>query len=128
MNLLLDTHGLIWFLEGDPRLSNAARIAIEEPKNRKWVSVATGWEIAIKSSLGKLKLPMPFNELFPVRLEQLGFVILNIHAGHLHKLYALPMLHRDPFDRLIIAQAQTENLTLVSCDPHFSHYTVQVLW
>jgi PIN domain nuclease of toxin-antitoxin system len=128
MNLLLDTHALIWFLEDDPQLSPAARLAIENAANRCHVSDATAWEIAIKQSLGKLTLPRPFEVLFPSEIQVLGFQILPIRHGHLHEIARLPFHHRDPFDRLLIAQSKVEEMTLVSRDPHFHSYGIPILW
>lgn len=128
MNLLLDTHALIWFLENDPQLSARARTALSDPANVCHVSDATAWEAGIKHSLGKLKLPVPFEILFPARLLELGFHSLPIRHSHLHQIIHLPYHHRDPFDRLLIAQAQIEEMTLVSCDPHFPRYDVPILW
>ena len=128
MKLLLDTHALIWFLENDPQLSIRARNAISDPANQCHVSDATAWEAGIKLSLGKLKLPLPFERLFPDRLLELGFLSLPVCHSHLHRIVHLPFHHRDPFDRVLIAQAQVEGMTLVSCDPHFPKYEVQLLW
>ncbi len=128
MNLLLDTHALIWFLENDPKLSAAAREVIEEPANQRWVSMASGWEMAIKSQLGKLRLPLVFEGLFPGALEARGFSILPIQAGHLHRYHALPLHHRDPFDRLLVAQALADGFTVVGTDPAFDAYGVPRIW
>lgn len=128
MNLLLDTHALIWFLENDPQLSIRARDAICDPHNHCHESDATAWESAIKLSLGKMKLPMPHERLFPEGLLQLGFFLLPICHPHLHQIVHLPFHHRDPFDRMLIAQAQVEKMTLVSCDPNFPAYDVPLLW
>ncbi len=128
MRLLLDTHTLLWFLANDTQLSASARSNIENPSNEKWVSAASLWEIAIKLSLEKLKLPKPFGEVFPHQLEINGFGLLPVSCIHLSHLTALPFHHRDPFDRLLIAQAQADDLTIVSRDPEFSKYAVKVLW
>jgi PIN domain nuclease of toxin-antitoxin system len=128
MNLLLDSHALIWALEGDKRLSSAASAAISDPANRRYVSDGTAWEMGIKHALGKLDLPMPFEDLFPGRLEALGFEMLPITHPHLYQVLRLPRHHGDPFDRLLIAQAEVESLTIVSCDPHFPAYGVPVIW
>ena len=128
MKLLLDTHSLIWFLDDDPRLSAAARLAIEEPENERWVSIGSGWEMAIKSQLGKLDLPKPFDVLFPGALESLGFSIMPIQPAHLHRYYSLPLHHRDPFDRLLIAQALAEGLAVVGSDSAFDAYGVTRIW
>ncbi len=84
MRLLLDTHALIWFLDNEPRLSTPARAAIESKDNENWVSLVTGWEMAIKVSLGKLRLPIDYAEFFPGKLASLGFNIQTIDARHLH--------------------------------------------
>ncbi|MEO5916178.1 MAG: type II toxin-antitoxin system VapC family toxin [Luteolibacter sp.] len=128
MNLLLDTHALIWFLEDDLQLSPIARAAISDPANRCHVSDATAWEMGIKHSLGKLEMPIPFEHLFPAGLQSLGFHSLPILHPHLHEVIRLPFHHRDPFDRLLIAQAKVGQMTLVSRDPHFANYGVSVLW
>ncbi len=128
MNLLLDTQALIWFLEGDVRLTPPAQQAIETPENLKYVSMASGWEMAIKTALGKLKLPLPFPELFPGRLEALGLLILPIQSHHFHRLLSLPRHHGDPFDRLLVAQALSENFTVVGNDAAFDTYGVRRHW
>jgi len=120
VRLLLDTHALIWFLEDDPKLSRTARAAISDAGNQSYISDATAWEAGIKHALSKLKLPVAYEELFPGRLEALGFRMLPICHAHLHELVLLPQHHRDPFDRMLIAQARVEALTLVTCDPAFT--------
>lgn len=128
MNLLLDTHALIWFLEDDPQLSLHARSAISDASNRCHVSDATVWEMAIKQSLGKLTSPKPLEMLFPSGIQQLGFHILPIRHAHLHQIVRLPFHHRDPFDRLLIAQCKVEGMTMITRDPHFHDYGIPVLW
>ena len=128
MNLLLDTHALIWFLNDDARLGRQARAAISDAANRSYVSDVTAWEAGIKFSLRKLDLPAPHEKLFPGLLEKLGFYVLPIRHEHLHRMVTLPWHHRDPFDRLLIAQAQVEGMMLVSCDTHFPAYGVPLLW
>ena len=128
MKLLLDTHALIWFLEDDPKLSAAAREVVEDSANERWVSIASGWEMAIKSQLGKLNLPRPFEVLFPSTLEAVGFSILPIQAGHLHRYHALPLHHRDPFDRLLVSQALADGFTVVGNDAAFDAYGVTRIW
>jgi PIN domain nuclease of toxin-antitoxin system len=128
MKLLLDTQALLWFLRNDSRLSLGARTAIEDPGHVKFVSVASGWEVAIKTSLGKLRLPLPFKELFPSHVEAQGFNILPIEPRHLHPLIEMPHHHGDPFDRLLIAQALSEDMPLVSIDAAFDPYGVRRIW
>ena len=128
MRLLLDSHALLWFCEGNAALSATARTAIEDLGNDKFVSHATAWEVAIKASLGKLKLAVRYNELFPGALVTNGFLALSLDFRHFDELRSLPFHHRDPFDRLLIAQARVEGLTLVSCDSNFQPYGVPLLW
>ena len=128
MNLLLDTHALLWFLAGDPRLSTTARAAIEDLGNTRWFSVASAWEIAIKASLGKLTLTGPFHELIPVQLRSNSIQLLPIAPEHLNGLLTLPFHHRDPFDRMLVSQAVVENATLVSADATLDRYAVPRLW
>jgi len=128
MKLLLDTHALLWFISNDSQLSVPARQNIENPEHDKFVSAASLWEIAVKLSLGKVKLPRPFHEVFPRQLEINGFELLPISCAQLNQVVALPFHHRDPFDRLLIAQALADDLTLVTRDPDFSKYPAKVLW
>lgn len=128
MRLLLDTHALLWFGEGSAMLSSKARAAMEDERNERWASHATAWEVAIKASLGKLKLQIPFENLFPDGVVANGWQVLSPDFRHYRDLLELPFHHRDPFDRLLIAQARTEGLTVVTCDPHFSAYDVPLLW
>jgi PIN domain nuclease of toxin-antitoxin system len=122
MRLLLDAHTLLWFCDGNASLSGAARAAIEDAANEKHVSLVTAWEVAIKVSLGKLKLSVPYEDLFPGAVLANGFQVLPTDLRHFQKLLSLPFHHRDPFDRLLIAQALEAGMTLVSCDPHFPAY------
>lgn len=128
MRLLIDTHSLLWFCEGNPMLSATARSAIEEQTNERYVSHATAWEVAIKLSLGKLKLQADYEDIFPGVLDANGFVLLPPSEIHYQALIPLPRHHGDPFDRLIIAQAQVEGLTVVTSDAHFAAYDVPLLW
>lgn len=128
MRLLLDTHAVLWFCEGNSALSATARAAMEDAGNERWVSHATAWEVAIKAGTGKLSLQVGYEDLFPGAVLANGWQVLAPDFRHYRALLALPSPHRDPFDRLLIAQAQSENLTLVTCDPHFAAYGVPVLW
>lgn len=128
MRLLLDTHSFLWFAEGDPRLSAVARALIEDEANDLLVSVASLWEIAIKTSLGKLHLQQPFATLIPTLLQDLEIEPLGIAIDHLAAVGGLPFHHRDPFDRLLIAQAQVERIPLVSSDVILDAYGVDRLW
>lgn len=128
MKLLLDTHTLLWFLSDDARLSNAAKQAIEDIRNQRWLSPISLLEIAVKVGLGKLTLDRPFGELFPRQLESNDIGLLKIEVRHVAPLVALPLHHRDPFDRLLIATALTDQLTLVSADQAFDRYGITRLW
>ncbi len=128
MRLLLDTHAFLWFCEGNPALSRRARAAIEEPGNQCYVSVVSLWEIAIKSSLGKLTLRVPFSDLVSRQLHESAVELLPLEPAHLVRLHVLPPHHKDPFDRVLVAQALFERLELVSRDPRLDAYGVQRLW
>ena len=128
MSLLLDTHAALWFFQNDGRLPSAARERIEEAGAAAHMSVASLWEIVIKVSLGKLTLPGEFEALFPSSIEASGLTLLPIAVPHPTALVSLDYHHRDPFDRLLIAQARAEGMTLVSCDRDFAAYGVPLLW
>ena len=123
MKILLDTNALIWFANGDKKLSQNAIDSIENPENEKFVSVASIWEIAIKKSIGKLDFPFDLNNLVDI-LENNGFFILDILSKHATAIEILPLVHRDPFDRIIFAQALTEEMQLISVDKIFDDYLV----
>lgn len=127
MNLLLDTHTLIWLGENDPQLSLIAKSAIESPANTKFVSVISFWEIAIKVNLNKLILIKPLGQIIK-EIEESDALILGVSPAHTLLIETLPVIHRDPFDRMLIAQASVEGLTIVTRDQHFSDYGVPVLW
>lgn len=128
MKLLLDTHALLWFLREPEKLRPEVVEAIESAGTDAAVSIATLWEIAIKVSLNKLYLPKEYEELFPDAVPDSGLSLLPVESRHLAAVRRLPFHHRDPFDRLLIAQAQVEGLTLVSSDPRFPGYGVALLW
>ena len=128
MRLLLDTHTFLWFIAGDERLSGPAREAIADIKNEVLLSIASLWEIAIKLSLGKLELEGPFDALIPQLLADNAVKILPIELEHLFVLAELPFHHRDPFDRLIIAQGLAENIPILSADGAFREYPVRIIW
>jgi PIN domain nuclease of toxin-antitoxin system len=124
VRLLLDTHSLLALLSADHRLSRAARTAMERPDARLIVSAVSVWEIAIKRAIGKLRAPDDLVE----RIEQAGGELLSITPRHAHATAALPLHHRDPFDRLLIAQARIERCAIVSGDGAFAAYEVSVVW
>jgi PIN domain nuclease of toxin-antitoxin system len=121
--LLVDSHALLWFVAGDRRrIGRRLRARIEAEATT--VSVASLWEIAIKTTLGKLDAP----DDLPDRVEKMGFQLLPIAAAHAWAVRRLPPHHRDPFDRLLIAQAQVEMLPVITADPAFNAYDVAVIW
>ncbi len=126
--LLLETHAFLWWVDDAPELSAAARRAIADGNNECYLSVASCWEMAIKSSLGKLKLAKSVERFVSEQITANGFSLLNIELRHAAKVEKLPFHHRDPFGRLLIAQAMTEKLTIISADGNFSHYGVKVIW
>ena len=128
MRHLLDTHTLLWYTLADPQLSGTAKALILDPANEILISPASYWEIAIKLSIGKLTLHQPYDDFIDVCLNKYGFVILPIEPKHTAVLTTLPFHHRDPFDRLIIAQAMAEGIRVVSNDPAFDAYPVTRLW
>jgi PIN domain nuclease of toxin-antitoxin system len=126
--LLLDTHAFLWWVDDAPEISASARRVIADMNNECYLSVASCWEMAIKSSLGKLILAKPVERFVSEQITANGFSLLNIELRHAAKVEKLPFHHRDPFDRLLIAQAVTEKLTIVSADSGLSEYGVKVIW
>jgi PIN domain nuclease of toxin-antitoxin system len=127
MNILLDTHTLLWYLEDSKNLSSKAAEIIEDPSNTLRVSIASLWEISIKLGLGKLSLQNSFSELEEV-LKQLKIEVLPITFSDTECYLNLPLHHRDPFDRILVAQAINHSLVLVSRDVAFDAYDLQRLW
>lgn len=128
MRVLLDTHAYLWFIAGDERLSARGREVIASPDADLLFSAASLWEIAVKHSIGKLPLTRPFADLFPAQPVADGLRTLPIQAPHLARLVDLPFHHRDPFDRMIIAQALVEGVPVLTRDPAFEHYPVETVW
>jgi len=128
MQVLIDTSSFIWFIAGSDKLSINARNFIIDINNELILSVASLWEIAIKASIGKIQLSQSFGQLIPEQLQNNGIEVLPIELKHLSAVIELPFHHRDPFDRLIIAQGIAEGLPLISNDTNFRKYAVEVLW
>jgi len=128
MRVLLNTHAFLWFVLGGPQLSSNARRHIEDPGNEKLVSPASYWEIAIKISVNKYTLSQPYEAFMQKGIADNGFIILPIEPKHTAVLTSLPFYHRDPFDRLIIAQAMTEQIPVISGDAAFAAYPVTCIW
>jgi PIN domain nuclease of toxin-antitoxin system len=123
MNLLLDTHALLRWLDASPSLSEIAKNKIADVSNLVFVSAAVIWEIRIKQALGKLKIPANFRQV----LDRQPFEMLPITAEHAHAVGNLPPHHRDPFDRMLIAQAKVEALTIVTHDSVFQQYRIPII-
>jgi PIN domain nuclease of toxin-antitoxin system len=128
MRAILDTHALLWFLAGDDRLSARARRLVEDGSNEMLVSVASLWEIAVKHSLGKLDLAGSFEQVIPGQLEANGLAVLHLATSHVARVATLPFHHRDPFDRMLIAQALVEGLPIVGVDTAFDPYGTERIW
>lgn len=128
MRLLLDTHVFLWWIADAPELSTKARKAIANGGNECFVSLASCWEMAIKASLGKLQLSQSIERFVPEQLAANGFRLLGLDFSHVSRTETLPYHHRDPFDRLLVAQALTDNLAVVSVEAVMSRYGVKRIW
>lgn len=128
MNVLLDTHAFLWWVIDDSRLSSTAKAIIADPTNTVYFSVVSAWEIIIKERTGKLSLPEPPETYIPSRIASNQFISLAVQMQHILQIATLPDHHRDPFDRLLIAQGQVENIPLLTVDHLISQYSVDVIW
>jgi len=128
MNLLLDSHSLLWFLRNDSRLSKTALALITDPANHKLVSIASCWEIAVKIRVGKLTLGEPSGTYLAREIPKNNLDLLPISLDHATAVESLPLHHRDPFDRLLVVQAISDGLTIVSADAVFDAYGIQRIW
>lgn len=128
MRILTDTHCWLWSFLAPDRLSDAAREALASGENEVIFSSASAWEIAIKHSLGKLGLPLPPLDYIPRRCAETGMRTMSIEVNHAVRAGELPLHHRDPFDRVLIAQAQLDNLTLMTADEQLRRYDVALFW
>ena len=124
MRILLDTHAVLWALEGGKKLSKTARDAIEDPENVVLVSAVSAWEIAIKKALGRLVAPDDFVDA----VDEAGFVRRPIGFGEVRRFESVPRLHGDPFDRMLVAHALEEGARFVTRDPVLARYAVEILW
>ena len=128
MNYLLDTHVFLWWITGEAELSSLVQKTLSQAAGRVLVSVASLWEMAIKIKLGKLKMPDPFDAYVLRQLQKNRMEVLPIHAPHVFETLRLPPHHRDPFERVLVAQARVEELTLISRDKELRAYEVKILW
>ena len=128
MRLLLDTHTFIWYVTDNPRLSAHVKLVIEDENNEKLVSIASIWEMAIKHSIGRLNFSLPFIEFVRQQLTVSNIGLLEINLQHIEVVASLPLHHRDPFDRLIIAQSMAEQIPILSVDAIFDAYAIARVW
>jgi PIN domain nuclease of toxin-antitoxin system len=128
VRLLLDTHAFLWFCADDSALSSEAKSRIQDPRNDKFLSVASIWEIAIKRSLGKLHLSVELSELVAQATIPNGIGVLDVRTEHAVGVVSLPFFHRDPFDRMLVAQALAERLAIVGGDAAFDAYPIRRIW
>ncbi|MEA5553972.1 type II toxin-antitoxin system VapC family toxin [Anabaena cylindrica UHCC 0172] len=126
MKQLIDTHTLLWFTMGNPRISDNLRLQIEN--NDNLLSIASVWEMAIKHSIGKLNLEMSFDDFVEQQIIGNGMTLKEINQQHISVIAQLPLHHRDPFDRMLISQAMVENIPIISADTIFDAYPIQRLW
>lgn len=127
MRVLLDTQVFLWWVTNDARLSTRARDLISDGDNEVMISAASGWEIAIKSRLGKIQLPESPERFVPAQVISNGFKGLPILLDHALRVCALPDHHRDPFDRILVAQGQVEHLPIITTDPQIARYDIEVI-
>ena len=128
MRALLDTHTFLWWNLGAPQLSEKARAFIADGRNEIYFSAASGWEIALKYARGRLELPEPPDVYVGQRLTLHRFLPLPVQMSHALQVYQLPDIHRDPFDRLLVAQSQMEDLPLLTGDGDLAQYDVAIIW
>ncbi len=128
MRALLDTHAFLWWMTDDARLSALARETIGDGANEIYVSAATGWEMAIKARLGRLQVPGDFAPFITDQIAENGFRVLAIELAHALHVHRLADHHRDPFDRILVAQSLVEGMPLLSCDAQIAAYGVELVW
>lgn len=126
MDILLDTHTVLWFFEGSGKLSKFAIEKIYDTANKKYISIATIWEVAVKKSIGKLKLDGGIEEFLGF-IEDNGFILLEIKPDHIIAITDLPFIHRDPFDRMLVAQATVDDMSVMTVDKNIMKYGVDIV-
>ena len=128
MRVLLDTHTFLWWITDDPRLSTSARAVIADAGNELFLSAASGWEMAIKVRLGRLQVAGDLTRVIPEHMASNHIQGLPVQMGHALSVHGLPDIHRDPFDRVLVAQSQAEKMPIVTQDENIAKYEVQVIW
>lgn len=128
MKLLLDTHAFLWFVTDSPKLTPMSKKLIEDETNQRLISIASIWEMAIKHSIDKLRFQPSFDEFIEEQIFVNKLIIINVNLNHIKTVASLPLYHRDPFDRLIIAQSIVEQLPIISADKIFDSYSLIRLW
>lgn len=128
MKALIDTSSFLWFIGGSEKLSKNARDFMENFDNELFMSVVSLWEIGIKISINKLELAEPFDTFIPQKIKENELTVLSIELPHIFQMMKLPFHHRDPFDRLIIAQSIAEQLPIIGCDGFFKSYDIDIIW
>lgn len=128
MRLLVDTHAMLWWLRDDHRLSRRARATLADGGNELLWSIASSWEIAVKLRIGKLELDRPLDRLFADLVSEQGVELVPVGHEHCSRLGNLPIHHRDPFDRMLVVQAQHARVPILSADSKFSAYDVEIVW
>lgn len=128
MRVLLDTHAFLWWVSDSPRLSRRAREVIADTANTVFFSAVSAWELVIKAKLGKLRVPEDLSGFLTNHLRLNAFEVLPVYLAHALRVAELPDLHRDPFDRLLTAQALVEGMPIVSANPEIHRYPVEVVW
>jgi len=128
LRALLDTHAFLWWIADDSRLSDGAREIIAEGSNEIFFSSASAWELAIKSRLGRLRMPADFQRFVTDQVDLNGFSVLPVQLSHALRVHSLPVHHKDPFERMLIAQVEVEDIPLISRDRSLDAYGVRSLW
>jgi PIN domain nuclease of toxin-antitoxin system len=128
MRALLDTHTFLWWVTNQPQLSPDVRAILSDRNHQIFFSVASGWEITIKAQLGRLELPNQLEYFIANQLAINSFQVLPIELKHALQIYHLPNHHKDPFDRILVAQSQVEDLPLLSVDKKISQYEIRMIW
>lgn len=128
MKALIDSHAFLWALEGSSRLGSGARTLLDSPDNELYLSLVSIWELAIKTSAGKLDLPQPASRYLEREAATRNVILLPLRIAHMQQMELLPFYHRDPFDRMLVAQAMVEDLVLLTVDRQLARYGVRIIW